>query len=279
MHSRHKDFKEGFRMKVKGKNMKNRMPAYIAGIAMFAVAMAVAPGSIGAILYNHNTWSFGLNDRVSPAIAFGPRFDQPVSGGRPVANTYSGGTGTLTLSGDSTYFGSGCVTFSDSAVLNLSGGTLLGCSAVLMTGTMSLETLDLGSLLVVGNNPGILTLDWTLMDGTAFPGANLLWPPELLSSNVFNVVDWNNSASLIGAGLFFDFPSNIVFTGSAPIQLPDGEPFTIIGEPVAAAAAPMYSGNSAILTVIPEPASAMMLLFGAGVGLAVHRARRGALRR
>lgn len=34
-----------------------------------------------------------------------------------------------------------------------------------------------------------------------------------------------------------------------------------------------------INTIVPEPASAMMLVFGAGVGMAVHRARRTALRR
>jgi hypothetical protein len=33
------------------------------------------------------------------------------------------------------------------------------------------------------------------------------------------------------------------------------------------------------VSVIPEPASAMMLIFGAGVGVAVHRIRRNAARR
>ncbi len=34
-----------------------------------------------------------------------------------------------------------------------------------------------------------------------------------------------------------------------------------------------------INTVVPEPASTMLVIFGAGIGLAVHRARRSALRR
>lgn len=33
------------------------------------------------------------------------------------------------------------------------------------------------------------------------------------------------------------------------------------------------------VVAVPEPASAMMLVFGVGVGLAVHRARRAAMRR
>jgi hypothetical protein len=39
------------------------------------------------------------------------------------------------------------------------------------------------------------------------------------------------------------------------------------------------SGVTTFTAAVPEPASAMMLIFGAGIGLAVHRARRSALRR
>ena len=37
--------------------------------------------------------------------------------------------------------------------------------------------------------------------------------------------------------------------------------------------------DSITVNVIPEPASAMMLVFGAGVGMVIHRARRSAMRR
>jgi hypothetical protein len=45
----------------------------------------------------------------------------------------------------------------------------------------------------------------------------------------------------------------------------------------------VITGTSGVTTftaaAVPEPASAMMLIFGAGIGIAVHRARRSALRR
>jgi len=37
--------------------------------------------------------------------------------------------------------------------------------------------------------------------------------------------------------------------------------------------------DSITVNVVPEPASAMMLIFGAGVGIAIHRVRRSAMRR
>ena len=37
--------------------------------------------------------------------------------------------------------------------------------------------------------------------------------------------------------------------------------------------------DSITVNVVPEPASAMMLVFGAGVGVVIHRARRSAMRR
>ena len=40
-----------------------------------------------------------------------------------------------------------------------------------------------------------------------------------------------------------------------------------------------FTPTSVTIAAIPEPASAMMLIFGAGVGLVIHRARRSALRR
>lgn len=44
---------------------------------------------------------------------------------------------------------------------------------------------------------------------------------------------------------------------------------------------PMHSRGSVVVTYdyIPEPASAMLVFFGAGVGVVIHRARRAALRR
>lgn len=40
-----------------------------------------------------------------------------------------------------------------------------------------------------------------------------------------------------------------------------------------------FTPTSVTIAAIPEPASAMMLIFGAGVGMVIHRARRSAMRR
>jgi hypothetical protein len=84
----------------------------------------------------------------------------------------------------------------------------------------------------------------------------------------------------------YDLSTAATFTGDGDL----GEvnfSSSFLGEPVDSFStdqgALVITGTSGVTTftaaAVPEPASAMMLIFGAGIGLAVHRARRSALRR
>jgi len=273
-----KDFKEIVQMGAKENNMKNRMPVYFASMAMFVAATAVVPGSAGAVGYKSST---------SSAVS-GPQIYQPIGCARSVVNTYfdtatfgSGtvtamGSATLTLSGANTYFGGATVV--DSGVITINGGSsLTGAGAIQMgTGTIQMNPLIAGSILSAGNILGTITFngDLVLSSGTT----NIL---ELFSGDLYNVFSGSGASTLTMSGsTVFDFTGwsgGMITNGMSVSLFQNWGAINTNGLTYSELGLVDFSGSS--LTVIPEPASAMMLLFGAGVGLAVHRARRGAMRR
>jgi len=80
------------------------------------------------------------------------------------------------------------------------------------------------------------------------------------------------------SGLLVDFPDL-----NAPLfsmSLETGNPISSFSTDQGDLVITGTSGDATFTAAaVPEPASAMMLIFGAGVGIAIHRARRSALRR
>lgn len=305
----------GFRrnrpMKLKEKSMKNRMPAYFAGMAMFISVLAVVPGSVGAAGYRNANGISG--------VVPGPQINQPIGCARPAANTSSGsstdgavltlnggtttmGTGTLTISGGNTY--SGCSVINASMLttsLDLSGfgGTLISGGTLGGTGSLQPITWDAGAILSVGNIPGIITIDDGLtftgdltfdgainFDNALFLGTNLFWPPVMLCSNLYVMTDFWYSPCVTPFNdlrITYDFTGDFSVFDTSRLNLSrsrgsidaGGTPFVLAG-PVTDPS--LGADSTGLITVIPEPASAIMLAFGAVAGMAVHRARRSAMR-
>lgn len=87
-----------------------------------------------------------------------------------------------------------------------------------------------------------------------------------------------NSSAIIGSGYWGAYQGSGAFLFDAYIdQIAN---YAVLGG-VQALIDPMHSSGRVVVTYdyIPEPASAMLVFFGAGVGVVIHRARREALRR
>jgi autotransporter-associated beta strand protein len=204
--------------------------------------------------------------------------------------------GCLTLSGTNSYAGGTTISSGKLVVNNVNksaltvqnGGTLCG------TGTVRAVTMDAGAILAAGNSSGTLTFDSALtlscgsVNSMEISSGGLFLPVEPIFNGTLISANLINPLELLCTNLyspsFFGLASDIIFSGSSSFVLPYGGSFTLI-DPLAVSISDGGStfdpGNfsSYMVTAIPEPASAVMLLFGAGVGMAVHRARRSALRR
>ena len=240
--------------------MKNRMMTYFASMAIFLALIVLVPGPASGSSTLTIT-SYGANNTYSGCTTISAGTLTLNSYG---ANTYSGGT---TIS-------AGTLTLINGGNFSLSGGLIKVSSGSMLSGTGALRavTMDAGSTLSVGNSPGTMT----------FEGAELL---SVGSTNIMEIFtggldvlkgDGAGTLTMSGATVF-DFTGN---NGSTFELFQNWSPIPTVGSTFdLGASQPLNTDNAGFVTVIPEPASAMMLLFGAGVGLAVHRARRSAMRR
>lgn len=177
-----------------------------------------------------------------------------------------GGTGftdaavTLTTSGDTT---------------NILDATSEGLGYFLLdTTTIQIDGLNLATFNGSGYW-GAISIDLEPRFGIPFGLAGFFHIPDLGSFEyILGVV----------APKTYDLSTDATFTGTGEEQVVFSSRFD---GPVDSFStdqgALVITGTSGVTTftaaAIPEPASAMMLMFGAGVGIAIHRARRSALRR
>jgi fibronectin-binding autotransporter adhesin len=208
------------------------------------------------------------------------------------------GAGTLQLAGNNSYTGTTIVA---EGVLGVSG-SLSGSSAVLVnggtlagTGGVGVVTLTTGSI-APGNSAGTLNTGDVFLNGGALAielisalsfdqinvaGLVQFGGPVNLSLSLASTFAANTSFTIINNNLtdpvtFTDALSGLVYNGNA---LEEGEMFAVTGGFGTQAFQISYAGgtdlNDVVLTAVPEPGSAMMVLAGLGGLLGFQRRRTG----
>ena len=192
--------------------------------------------------------------------------------------------GTLVFNGANTYtnttlVGSGKMIVNGSLLSSLitvgNSGTLMG------TGTVQSVMVNANALLSVGESPGTMTFNGSLTLGNGSTNLMEIFTTgsDVIKGNGANTLTMNGTTILDFTGnTVADYTTLDLFKNWGSI-VTNGATFTAVG---------LASGQSLDLsqlttggpiTVIPEPASTAMIIIGAAVGLAVHRARQSAMRR
>ena len=205
------------------------------------------------------------------------------AGGNPIilnaANTYT----------NETRIGAGKLSVNGSVLSSLItvNSTLVSTNAVLAgTGTVQAVTVNAGGLLTAGDLGVTGTLTF---NGAVTLSAGSTNTMEIYTAG-FDILKGNGANTLTMNGTtVFDFTGNASATNGAKFALfqnwgsivTNGATYTAIGLGTDGVghALDVSVGTNGYVTVIPEPASAAMIIIGAAVGLAVHRARRSAMRR
>jgi autotransporter-associated beta strand protein len=185
------------------------------------------------------------------------------------------GLGTLTLSGSNSYVGATTVSggklivnslYNMSKITVQNGGTLGG------TGSLKAVTLDAGAILAVGNSPGTMNFDGTVILSAG--STNIM---EIFTSEFDVLRDSAGTNKLILAGMnIFDFAGNTVTNGATFAVFQNWG--SIVNSNAVFTGINMGAGQSVtvdtgtgVLTVIPEPAVIGLLGIGAIITLLVRR--------
>ena len=249
-------------------------------------------GTLKALNANGN-WSAAMiiNNTVT--------LDTADAGGTARTNVISGnlsGGGTLNVTGTGKLSMNGTIT--GGGQINVqNGATLSG------TGSMGNMRVQSNSVIAAGNSIGTISMENLTLDGGAHiqleinatngtAGVDWDWINSTgtttlsgISAAALLTVDVVNYGGLNGAASPTNSMSWIFLTSANGISGYDAKAFAVTTAGLSGWTNGTWSvtqtGNSLQVNyaAVPEPASAMMLIFGAGVGVAVHRLRRVAMRR
>lgn len=261
------------------RNAGTGIDAAIRGVGSFVVGT----GGTGTPTFDTN----GATNQIT--------ISRPITGSGAVEKT---GLGTLNLTAANPGFTG--TTLVSNGVLNVSGSisgsavTVDGATSVLMGsgGTVGATTLTNGATISPGASPGILTVagNFTMNSGTNFLGEiNTGAVGTGYDQLVVNGTVSLGSATLSISGTYLTTPlvTNDLFT----LILNDGSSDPVLGtflglpegSHLFSGAGQDYTisyvggdGNDVVLTAVPEPGSAAMLLGGFGMLLGLQRRRRKA---
>jgi autotransporter-associated beta strand protein len=196
------------------------------------------------------------------------------------------GASDLTLTAANTYTNTTTVSLGglivngslQSKLVTVSAGARLGG-----TGTVQAVTMEAGSVLAAGNSPGLLNFNAAL---TLSAGSTNVM--EIASSSLYDVLKGNGANTLAMNGTtIFDFTGNTTVSNGSTFAVlqnwgsltTNGVLYTTIGLGAGLSLDVSSLATTGYLTVIPEPATAGMLGFGALVSIFIHHIRRWAQRR
>ena len=226
--------------------------------SLIIVALLVAAGSLQAARITQ-TNTFSGTPNYSSALWFN-KFDT-LGGVRTLTNVtvsvflLTDAQGGIGVDNDGALPASGTVTM----------GSKLTLSAAAAYGVAALDPLS-------ATTSNYLSLAADDGDGTTYSTSG----PDYGSMNV--TATQTNSYTIIGSTYWGNYQGAGSFLFDVTID--QIATYAVLGG-VQALIDPMHSRGSVVVTYdyIPEPASAMLVFFGAGVGVVIHRARRSAMRR